>query len=94
MNLQFTPQAFSNLSFSVFCNNVLDKHYAANLSNVRSNWTFPNPSPVGTAYAQVLPRDYDRFSHSGCFRQQVKKGMRTPLVRMLFGSNRRRRVYS
>ncbi|HTB87938.1 MAG TPA: hypothetical protein VK743_08305, partial [Steroidobacteraceae bacterium] len=61
MNLQFTPQAFSNLSFSVFCNNVFDKHYASNLSNVRSNWTFTNPAPVGTAYAQELPRDYDRF---------------------------------
>ena len=61
MNLQFTPQALSNLSFSVFCNNVFDKHYASNLSNVRSNWTFPNPAPVGTAYAQELPRDYDRF---------------------------------
>jgi iron complex outermembrane receptor protein len=61
MNLQFTPQAISNLSFSVFCNNVFDKHYAANLSNVRSNWTFPNPAPVGTAYAHELPRDYDRF---------------------------------
>jgi iron complex outermembrane receptor protein len=61
MNLQFIPQAFSNLSFSVFCNNVFDKHYAANLSNVRSNWAFPNPAPVGTAYAHELPRDYDRF---------------------------------
>jgi iron complex outermembrane receptor protein len=61
MNLQFTPQAFSNLSFSVFCNNVFDKHYATNLSSVRSNWTFPNPLPVGAAYTQVLPRDYDRF---------------------------------
>ena len=61
MNLQFTPQAFSNLSFSVFCNNVFDKHYATNLNSVRSNWTFPNPLPVGAAYTQVLPRDYDRF---------------------------------
>jgi iron complex outermembrane receptor protein len=61
MNLQFTPQAFSNLSFSLFCNNVFDKHYAANLSNARSNWTFPNAAPLGTAYTQILPRDYDRF---------------------------------
>jgi iron complex outermembrane receptor protein len=61
MNLQFTPQAFSNLSFSVFCNNVFDKHYAVNLGNARSNWTFPNPAPVGTAYTQELPRDWDRF---------------------------------
>jgi iron complex outermembrane receptor protein len=61
MNLQFTPQAFSNLSFSVFCSNVFDRHYAVNLSNARSNWTFPNPAPVGTAYTQQLPRDWDRF---------------------------------
>src|SRR5271170_6227501 len=39
MNLQFTPQAMPTLSFAVFCNNVFDKHYAANLSNVRANWT-------------------------------------------------------
>ena len=61
MNLQFIPQAFSNFSVSVFCNNMFDKHYAANISNVRGNWTFPNPAPVGTAYAQELPRDWDRF---------------------------------
>jgi iron complex outermembrane recepter protein len=61
MNLQFTPQGLSNLSIAVFCNNVFDKHYAANLSNVRANWTFPDPAPVGTAYAQLLPRDFYRF---------------------------------
>jgi len=61
MNLQFTPQSLSNLSFSVFCNNVFDKHYAANLSNVRGNWKFPDPAPLGTAYAQELPRDWDRY---------------------------------
>jgi iron complex outermembrane receptor protein len=58
MNLQITPQKFSNMSVSLFCNNVLDKHYAVNLSNVKGNWTFP---PGGTAYAQELPRDWDRF---------------------------------
>jgi iron complex outermembrane recepter protein len=61
MNLQFTPQAFSNLSFSVFCNNVFDRHYSDNISNARSNWTFSNPAPIGTAYTQELPRDFDRF---------------------------------
>jgi iron complex outermembrane receptor protein len=44
---------------NLFCNNVFDKHYAANLSNVRGNWTVP--TAAGTAYAQELPRDYDRF---------------------------------
>jgi iron complex outermembrane recepter protein len=61
MNLQLTPRSMPHLSFSVFCNNVFDKHYADNITNVRGNWTFPNPAPVGTAYAQELPRDYDRF---------------------------------
>jgi iron complex outermembrane receptor protein len=58
VNLQITPQRFSHMSVSVFCNNALDKHYAVNLSNVKSNWTFP---PGGTAYTQELPRDWDRF---------------------------------
>jgi len=43
---------------TLFCNNLLDKHYAANLSNVRGNYTFP---PGGTAYTHELPRDFDRF---------------------------------
>lgn len=59
MNLQITPQRFSGMSVSVFCNNVLDRHYAVNLSNVKGNWSFP--PGVGTAYAQELPRDWDRF---------------------------------
>jgi hypothetical protein len=54
-----TPQKFDHLSVSLFCNNAFDRHYAANLSNVRGNWTFP--SPAGTAYAQELPRDYFRY---------------------------------
>lgn len=61
LNLQFIPHALPNLSFSVFCNNVFDKQYADNLSNVRANWTFPNPTPVGNAYTQGVPRDYYRF---------------------------------
>jgi iron complex outermembrane recepter protein len=61
MNLKLTPQAMPHLSVSIFCNNVFDKHYADNISNVRSNWTFPNPAPLGTAYAQELPRDWDRY---------------------------------
>ncbi|HEY2145139.1 MAG TPA: hypothetical protein VGH12_03645, partial [Steroidobacteraceae bacterium] len=61
LNLQFIPHALPTLSFSVFCNNVFDKQYADNLSNVRANWTFPNPAPVGTAYTQGVPRDYYRF---------------------------------
>jgi iron complex outermembrane recepter protein len=59
MNLQVTPQRFPNMSVSVFCNNVFDKHYDVNISNVKGNWTFPVAS--GTAYAQELPRDWDRF---------------------------------
>jgi hypothetical protein len=58
-NLQLTPQQFSHLSVSLFCNNAFDRHYAANLANVRGNWTFP--TATGTAYTQQLPRDYDRY---------------------------------
>ena len=61
MNLRLTPQAIPHLSFSIFCNNVFDRHYSDNISNVRANWTFPNPAPLGTAYAQELPRDWDRY---------------------------------
>jgi iron complex outermembrane receptor protein len=61
MNLKLTPQAIPHLSFSIFCNNVFDRHYSDNISNVRANWTFPNPAPLGTAYAQELPRDWDRY---------------------------------
>jgi iron complex outermembrane receptor protein len=59
LNLALTPQRAPHLTVNLFCNNVFDKHYAANLSNVRGNWTFP--TAAGTAYAQELPRDYDRF---------------------------------
>jgi iron complex outermembrane receptor protein len=47
------------LSVSLFCNSLFDRHYAANLSNVRGNWTFP--TAAGTAYTQTLPRDYFRY---------------------------------
>ena len=40
------------------CEDV-DRHYAANLSNVKSNWTFATASE--TAYNHELPRDYDRY---------------------------------
>jgi len=59
LNLTLTPQKLEHLSVSLFCNNAFDRHYAANLSNVRGNWTFP--TGAGTAYAQELPRDYSRY---------------------------------
>jgi iron complex outermembrane recepter protein len=59
LSLQLTPQQFSRLSVSLFCNNLFDRHYAANLSNVKGNWTFP--TAAGTAYTQELPRDYFRY---------------------------------
>jgi iron complex outermembrane recepter protein len=59
LSLQLTPQQFSHLSLSLFCNNVFDRHYAANLNNVKSNWSFP--TAAGTAYNQELPRDYYRY---------------------------------
>jgi iron complex outermembrane recepter protein len=59
LNLALTPQRAPHFTVSFFCNNLFDKHYAANLSNVRGNWTFP--TAAGTAYAQELPRDYDRY---------------------------------
>jgi iron complex outermembrane recepter protein len=59
LNLRLTPQRLDHLSVSLFCNNVFDRHYAANLGNVRGNWTFP--TPAGTAYTQELPRDYYRY---------------------------------
>lgn len=37
----------------------LNKHYAANLNNVRGNYTFP--TAAGTAYTQELPRDFERY---------------------------------
>jgi iron complex outermembrane receptor protein len=61
LNLKLTPQAIPHLSFSIFCNNVFDKHYADNINNVRATWAFPNPAPLGTAYAQELPRDWYRY---------------------------------
>ena len=59
LNLTLTPQKDKRLSVSLFCNNLLNKHYAANLNNVRGNYTFP--TAAGTAYTQELPRDFDRY---------------------------------
>jgi iron complex outermembrane receptor protein len=58
LSLTLTPQHDKRYSVTLFCNNLLDKHYAANLANVRGNYTFP---PGGTGYTQELPRDFDRF---------------------------------
>jgi iron complex outermembrane receptor protein len=58
-DLGLTPQRLPHLSVHLFCNNAFDRHYAANLSNVKSNWTFPTASE--TAYNHELPRDYDRY---------------------------------
>jgi len=59
LNLQLTPRQNQHFSLSLFCNNVFDKHYAVNLSNVRANWSYP--APGGSAYTQELPRDYFRY---------------------------------
>ena len=59
LDLALTPQRAPNFTVHLFCNNLFDRHYAVNLSNVRSNWSFP--TAAGTAYAQELPRDYDRY---------------------------------
>src|SRR5581483_6109016 len=59
LNLTLTPQKDKRLSVSLFCNNLLDKHYAANLNNVRGNYAFP--TAAGTAYTHELPRDFDRY---------------------------------
>ena len=59
LNLTLTPRNDKRLSVSLFCNNLLDKHYAVNRNNVRGNYTFAIPS--GTAYTQELPRDFDRY---------------------------------
>ena len=59
LNLTLTPHRWEHLSLSLFCNNLFDKHYAVNLSNVRANWTFPNAAE--SAYTQELPRDFDRY---------------------------------
>jgi hypothetical protein len=40
---------------------VIRKHYADKITNVRSDWIFHDPAPLGTAYAQELPRDGDRY---------------------------------
>jgi len=57
--LQRIVRPLVKFSISLFCNNVLDKQYAANLANVRANWTYP--TPAGSAYTHELPRDYFRY---------------------------------
>ncbi len=59
LDLALTPRHAPNFTVHLFCNNLFDRHYAVNLSNTRSNWSFP--TPAGTAYTQELPRDYDRY---------------------------------
>jgi iron complex outermembrane receptor protein len=59
LSLTLTPQHERRFSLTLFCNNLFDKHYAANLNNVRSNYTFP--SSAGTAYTQEVPRDFFRY---------------------------------
>jgi hypothetical protein len=59
LDLTLTPQRDKRFSVSLFCNNLLDKHYAVHRNNVRGNYSFPVPS--GTAYTQELPRDFDRY---------------------------------
>lgn len=59
LNLTLTPQRDRRFSLSLFCNNVTNKHYAANLNNVRSNYTYPGGG--GAAYTQELPRDFERY---------------------------------
>jgi iron complex outermembrane recepter protein len=59
LDLGLTPHVTPNLSVHFFCNNLFDRHYAANITNVKGNWSFPTASE--TAYAQELPRDYDRY---------------------------------
>jgi iron complex outermembrane receptor protein len=59
LSLTLTPQMNRHFSLTLFCNNLFDKQYTVNLSNVRANWTFPNGAE--TAYAQELPRDYFRY---------------------------------
>jgi len=56
LNVNFAERANNRYTVTVFCNNLFDTHYAANLANQRGNWgsTF--------AYTQILPRDFSRYS--------------------------------
>ncbi len=47
LNMQLTPQQYKHFSVSLFCNNLFDKHYAANLSNVRGQLEIPHGSGHG-----------------------------------------------
>jgi len=59
LDLALTPRHAPNFTVHLFCNNLFDRHYAVNIGNARSNWSFP--TSAGTAYTQELPRDYDRY---------------------------------
>lgn len=59
LDLGLTSDRVPNLTVHFFCNNLLDRNYAANLSNVKANYTFPVAGE--TAYSHELPRDYDRY---------------------------------
>ena len=59
VDLGLTSDRVPNLTVHFFCNNLFDRHYAANLANVKANYTFPVAGE--TAYGQLLPRDYDRY---------------------------------
>ncbi len=59
LSLTLTPRQNKRFRMAFFCNNLFDSHYAANMTNVRGNYTFP--TPAGTAYNQQLPRDFDRY---------------------------------
>lgn len=58
-NLSFIENGQKRYAVSFFVNNLFDQHYASNRSNVRGNW-FGGSGPV-EAYAQEIPRDYDRY---------------------------------
>ncbi|HUA26773.1 MAG TPA: TonB-dependent receptor [Steroidobacteraceae bacterium] len=59
LSLTLTPRRNRRFSVAFFCNNLFDRHYAANMANVRGNYTFP--TLTGSAYNQQLPRDFDSY---------------------------------
>ena len=59
MNLSFIENSQKRYAVSFFVNNLFDQHYDSNKSNVRGNW-FGGSGPQ-EAYAQEIPRDYDRY---------------------------------
>ncbi len=59
LNLSFIEQQNKRYTLSFFVNNLFNEHYASNRGNVRGNW-FTGSGPA-EAYAQEIPRDYDRY---------------------------------